>query len=58
MYEQNGYHFLEVADVREEDKGHITCVASNSQGSVNVQAELQVFGKYSLLIGDRRATGV
>ena len=45
MYEQNGYHFLEVGDLTAQDKGRVTCRVRNSAGSVSVDAELDVFGE-------------
>lgn len=44
IQDQNGtLHFNQV---QAEDKGRYTCVASNSQGVINVTIDIDVVGKY------------
>lgn len=35
------------SNVQSEDKGRYVCIASNSQGAINVTIDVDVVGKYS-----------
>ncbi len=49
LYEKNDFHFLEVHDVSQEDKGEVTCKVTNSQGTVTHTVELEVYSEFALL---------
>lgn len=49
IYEKNDFHFLEVNDVQEEDKGTYSITISNHLGSESMSAELEVFGNFLTL---------
>ncbi len=48
MYEKNDFHFLEVLNVTQEDKGEFTCVITNSKGNVSHSIDLDVYSKLLL----------
>ncbi len=46
MYEKNDFHFLEVLNVTQEDKGEFTCTITNSKGNVSHSIDLDVYSKF------------
>ncbi|PVD38115.1 hypothetical protein C0Q70_00726 [Pomacea canaliculata] len=49
MYEQDGYHYLEIQNVHSDDSGMYVCTIENSAGTDAASAELDVFAKPKLL---------
>lgn len=49
MYEQDGYHYLEIQNVHSDDSGMYVCTIENSAGTDAASAELDVFGELHCL---------